>query len=340
MPDWMQTGPGPLDLTSPLAAGVSAGQKSKQMEDYRQNEIANRAARMQEMQAALGLQTREQDFRENVFNSMAGQRDAQMTLTQNEAANSTRQLDNVANDQPLVQQWQHDFNEKIANQDFDGALNLPAPDGLKTPQAMQTIEATRNSAATMPAGKAFVENQQAVLQTNAGILKNATDAGIDASTYADPTTGKTNYAALATDANKVMAQRALAMGQAEEATKVAGQEAVVNTKYTAMQPIVDARVKGTQNVALLNNARAQQIAAQKDLDEFQKENPVSGVPDPGVTAAMAQKKAAVDSATQNYNQIQAQVSGQPLPSTAAPTTAPAIQSAPDWLNALKTSGGQ
>jgi hypothetical protein len=165
MMDWMSPGPGPLDLVTPLAQGVQAGQRQQEitnMAQYRKGELQQHAAETDIMRQRLGLEEKQMDFQHSMWDSQADMRTAQLELVQSQSKLQASSAQNVADDHTILGDGMTTLDQAAAKGDWNGVLNALTPD-FKTPQAMQTYEQHRNSLLTTVAGKAAVDVQNAVL---------------------------------------------------------------------------------------------------------------------------------------------------------------------------------
>lgn len=158
MLDWMNSGPGPLDLLTPLSEGVNAGQHQQQItnqKDYQTGELANEAAKTDLMKQQLG-------FQRDMWTSQADMRTAQLSLMTSQAADASVKAQNVASDHAALGPWQDTLGAAAAKGDFTTILNAPLP-SLTTPEAMQAAETYRNNLLQTGAGKAAAAVQNANL---------------------------------------------------------------------------------------------------------------------------------------------------------------------------------
>lgn len=141
MPDWLQSGPGQLDLTTPLQEGIKIGADAA----YRKAQVGLDAAKVQQMQQALGLQAKQMtltnslenrrldlegsnmDFQHQMWNSQADMREAQMQLTQNDANLAKLHVGNVLNDQQAFHGYVDDWSDAAKSGDPSKLANLRPP---------------------------------------------------------------------------------------------------------------------------------------------------------------------------------------------------------------------
>jgi hypothetical protein len=236
MMSWMNSGPGELDLASPLLAGMKQGTAMAEQQERVRSDYANEA----QMTAALGLQEKKESFDESMWNSQAGMRSAQLDLTKDQAQESAQRLGNVVSDKTAVDAWMHTVNAKVGAGDVQGALDTPMPT-VYTPDAFSSMVNTRTSLAATGAGAAVEQKKQSILSANAALTKTHADligeasgAGIDPSRYAvpDPSTGKQ---AVGADGLPVYDYPSMAKATVQAGVAVKGQEAQQSASYLAAQ---------------------------------------------------------------------------------------------------------
>lgn len=155
--DWMSAGqgpgPGPLDLTTPLAEGMRQGTAMAEQQEKARSDYANEQA----MSARLGLEQKHESFEESVWNSQANMRSAQLDLTKDQALESANNLGNVAADNTTMVQAKSALADAFAKGDAQSLANLPAFT-FRTPQAQQSWEQTLNQAHQSALGKTAAAN--------------------------------------------------------------------------------------------------------------------------------------------------------------------------------------
>lgn len=318
---WLQTGPGPLDLTTPLAEGMKQGM----MQAYRQDQIKNQADRVAEMNAALGLQQKEETFRENQWSSQAAMRDADLRIATSNSDILASHADQIAKGQPVL----NAFLGNLHTTSPDDLNNLTPPAGLTSEQQDQAqkaiVDARQGQAARIAAD---------VVSQNVLTTAQLHQAGLDPNNFTG-TDGKLDLSA----AGQALNDFKISQTQKEEDIKSTGQISVQQGKYTAMQPIVDARVKGQENIALLNTAERRQAAAYRSLNALQQKVAAGGTVDAATISAAKAEQAAADA---NYGAIQGQVSGG-TPNVPGTGSVPvdAGTAAPPWTSVINgITGGQ
>lgn len=165
--DWMSAGPGPLDLTTPLAEGLRQGTAMA----AQQEQVRSNYAREQEMSARLGLETKAQNFQESMWNSQADQRAAQLTLTQDQGKEAANQLNNVADDNSTMIQAKSALADAFSSGDAKALGNLPSFT-FKTPQAQQAWDQTLNQAHQSNLGKTAAANLNMDLTAKASMAED------------------------------------------------------------------------------------------------------------------------------------------------------------------------
>lgn len=326
----MNSGPGPLDLLTPLSQGVQAGQQAA----YRRDQLSAEAAREADMKARLGLEANAQQFQQNMWASQADMRSAQLSLVQSQAQEQAQTLNNVANDHPVLADGMANLDKFAANNDYQGLLNAPPP-AFTTPQAAQAYEQHRNQLLQTSAGAAAAgvvnanlavtaarANTQAEQIKQLGGIPNA-----NPDDFYDNVNGQKVWNAgkaaaainafgvqAATNAEQVKADIQSKAAIAEQKAKTEGYLQVINAKGTKEE---------AQNKVQAGLLRTQLNSAQKDLADARKIGDVK---------AIAKAQATYDGLQQQLNAVSQGGSG-------APSAAPqpnAIQNPLDWLNGLNS----
>lgn len=156
--DWMNSGPGQLDLTTPLLAGMKEGSD----EAFRAEQMRADIAREAQAKAALGLQSQEFDFQKNMWTSQADTRAAQLDLLQTNARLTALNAQNVSDDHTALADSMGTLDKSAANGDFNSVLNATPPE-FQTPQASAQWQSHRNQLLQSGTGLAAVQNQNAQL---------------------------------------------------------------------------------------------------------------------------------------------------------------------------------
>lgn len=187
MYEWQNSGPSPLDLVTPLAQGVQAGQEAANRSEKIRSDMANEA----QMKAALGLQQNQLDFQKSVYAAGAGLRSAQLQIATANAGMATTQADQTAQGQPVL----NDFLTKLNTMDDpDEINNTSVPSGLSEQQQQQAISALSQKRGTQAA--ALAADAASKLHLNqVNQVSAAVEAGIDPTQYQKPD-GTQDYVAL------------------------------------------------------------------------------------------------------------------------------------------------
>lgn len=127
--DWMNAGPGPLDLLTPLAEGEKQGTQ----EAYRQDQIKAEAAKESDMRSRLGLEQEAQQFQQNVFAAGSGLRQAQLSEANARATMLTNTADQTIAGAPELADRMHTLNLANTPDDID-ALPTALENGTETQQ--------------------------------------------------------------------------------------------------------------------------------------------------------------------------------------------------------------
>lgn len=163
--DWMSSGPPPLDLLTPLAEGEKQGMQQA----YRQDQIKVEAAKEADMKARLGLEQKAQDFQQNMWNSQADARSAQLTLVQNQGKESAMALNHVADDDATM------LDAKSALADSYKTGIAPPAFTFNTPGAQQAWEQSVNQFHQSKVGMAAAQDVNMDLAVKAAAIKAQTE---------------------------------------------------------------------------------------------------------------------------------------------------------------------
>lgn len=318
--DWENSGPAALDLVSPLAAGVSAGQKQQEMSDtakYRQQEIGLQAQQEADMRTRLGMEQQQQDFAHQVWNSQADMRSNQLQLGQAQLAAATRTNTNATTDQQQLLQTQEKISALAAKGDFD-AIGSMTPDGLTTPEGVSQFHNLVAQGLQTISGQKFVATQN----QNVTTLLKAQQLGIQPVTGPD---GKPDFTAT----NAAIAAKTVDMAKQEA---LASPSVVAENVRAASNEKIMA---GKTDTSAGNNRVTN---AQKVLDSartnFQKAQ-AAGLDTTPYLSAMQQAQSDYQAAQSGGG------SGAPMssPTPSAPVIPPAVK-ASSYINSLFATPGQ
>lgn len=174
MMDWMNGGPSPLDLLTPLASGMQEGRAQANAQADRAERIREAQANESAMKARLGLEEKQQDFQRSMWNSQADMRSAQLDLAKNQASESANNLSNVVQDHSALSDGMGQLDQLAAKNDFKSIINTPPPSFL-TPQAAQAFEVHRNQLLQTGAGQAAAMDVNTDLMIKKAAIENQTN---------------------------------------------------------------------------------------------------------------------------------------------------------------------
>lgn len=126
MYEWMNGGPGPLDLTTPLAQGVQEGAQAA----FRRAQVQLDAARIDQMKQAFGLQEKQQQFEQSKWNSQADMRGIELDSAKQSLATQVRMNEVAANDKSILLDQHPVLDGFVSNKDYTGLKDAQPPAGL------------------------------------------------------------------------------------------------------------------------------------------------------------------------------------------------------------------
>lgn len=332
----MNSGPGELDLLTPLAKGEEQGLQQA----YRQDKIKEEAAREAEMKANLGLnqqkvdlEKQQFDYTKSVFESGADMRKAQLQLAQSNVVDSALNSQNIAQDHQSLLEGTGSLDKAAASGDFTSVLNMPPPAFL-TPAAMQQWETHKNGLLKTGTGMAAVQNQNAILEAQRASIDSQTNQIKQISSipnasindyYTPGPKGQPqwNSAKAASDINNFQMNQA----QKEQDIKTKGSIEEINARTKGMVDVMGIRQTGTNTRANLNDLTKEKIAANKELTELTTKN---------VDQTSQIFKQALQRAQAADNALKAVQPGAVIDSNSDQSNS--VNSSTDWINAL--TGGK
>lgn len=284
--DWMNGGPGQLDLATPMMQGVQQGSEMA----YRKGELQNQAAQEADMRTRLGIEQQSQDLQKAQFQAGAAMRGVQLQLAQTGLNSATLLAQNVADDHDTLATSLADMNEQFGK-DPTSIVNITPP-AFKTPQALQEWATQKAALADTGSGAMAVNSaanmklaQTKMATQNADTATEALQLGIDPGRY-QLDDGSPDYQSLANAVN----QKKIEMGNTELATqekiKNAGQIAVVNATQEGREKVATIMTGGRIANAQAGDYTKQLNTLQNDLTKLQ----TSPLPD---KQAIQEKKAAI-----------------------------------------------
>lgn len=240
---WMNSGPSPLDLTTPLAEGMRQGLASRVADNSNANSIADRQERIrasmaqeQQMKDNFGLQEKAQDFQQSVWNSQADMRATQLDLAKTNLSAANTQMAMVRDGQPILNNFITDLHAKSPTELLDATI----PGGLtleQQKQATQALTDARQTHSAIAAANVVTQQQQAMT-----LLQQA---GQDPENFKDNSTGMLDMTAVG--------QALKGVTQADETFKSDLHAKEMQSIYAPKQANMDRRQLIDREYQLLNN---------------------------------------------------------------------------------------
>jgi hypothetical protein len=360
MLDWMNSGPGQLDLATPLMEGEKTGTAMAEQQERVRSDYANEQA----MTTKLGLEAKQQDWEHSVWNSQADMRASQLEISQNAAQEGATKLDYVAQDHDTLGQVADDIASANKSGDPNAFTNRPVRTFF-TDEGQKQSDNLWNQALNSDVGRAALTHVQQVAlfnksQTDAqtGVLSEAMKAGIPLSYTTAP------------DGSQAIDYTGMAKATVAAGVAVKGQEAQQSAGYLAAQMraqasmyTADTRAKSYATAAGLkastgdyktdmdsiNKAELGGLIPEKDADEqrqaarYRRDNPgQTGAQPQGtstVTPMSNNKASLINGAISRGLTAPGSPVAPPAPNLAAPASMPASSLSPAaWTSSSRPQG--
>jgi len=266
-PEWLQAGPGELDLVRPFQAGQALGQQDA----YRRDQIAQEAQRTATARMALGLESKRidladqaQQFQQAAWNSQADMRSNQLALGQQQLLMATRANTNQTDDQAKLLDVQDQVSKLAAAGDFQGISAL-TPTGFQTPQGVEQFHKIQGDGLATIGGQRFLaqqnQNTTTLLEANSLGLQPVRDPN------GQPDYQATNAAILARKTELAKAAAEASPSVLAESTRAQSMEKIAGIRAdTSAQNNVNTNAARILNDAR-NNIRAKVVSGQIKQEE-------------------------------------------------------------------------